>query len=164
MTSDFDKYLLVGVIVGSTMLVICTWLIVDFCMFHREKVNHRKKKTGLFYSKKTKRLQMHHASIYLPAPAPDDPPQENSSDPSSKSPRCLSPIQRSSSPSAANTLSPLQNKIKKKLRTQAKGGHSPRNLQKKSSNEKGSFKLSDTEESELFPVINDGSVPEKESL
>lgn len=145
---DLDKYLRVSIIVGLTMLVICTWLITDFCLFHREKVKQREKKTASAPVKKPKRLQMHHLS----APVSSD-LQECSRElqVTGKTPRCLIPMQESLSSPAENRFIPKQHKLKKKLK--AKAVNSPRNLQRKSSDEKGSFRLSEDEELDLFPVI-----------
>ncbi|XP_061196487.1 uncharacterized protein LOC133204760 [Saccostrea echinata] len=155
--SGLDKYILVGIIVGSTMLVICTWLITDFCLYHREKAKHKEKKSAKFYTKKPKRLQMHHVSMQVPLPVPNTAAPEASTDKdysTAKSPRTTSPVQAPLSPTG-NTLSPIQNKLKKKLKKEKAMGSSPRNVHKKSSNEKGSFKLSEDEESDFYSVIND---------
>ncbi|XP_062616928.1 uncharacterized protein LOC134278647 [Saccostrea cucullata] len=178
--SGLDKYILVGIIVGSTMLVICTWLITDFCLYHREKAKHKDKKNHKFYTRKPKRLQMHHVSLQMPLPLtnPSAPEQSTDIDYSTtklqrttspvqaqvshstvKSPRTTSPVQAPLSPTG-NTLSPKQNKLKKKLKRDKALGSSPRNMHKKSSNEKGSFRLSEDEESDFYSVLNDDKATE----
>lgn len=111
-------------------------------------MKQREKKTASAPVKKPKRLQMHHAT----APVASD-LQECAREiqVTGKTPRCLIPMQRSLSPPAENVFVPKQHKLKKKLK--AKAINSPRNLQRKSSDEKGSFRLSEDEELDLFPVI-----------
>lgn len=146
------------------MLVICTWLITDFCLFHRNKMKHKEKKAATAQTKKPKRLQMHHVSMQRATTSVSG-VQEHPTGGSAqeKSLLFVPQFQNSLSPSTENTVSPRHHKLKKKLKSQAKQHlHSPRNLQRKSSEERGSFKLSEDEESDLFPVSNDGKTDEKE--
>ncbi|XP_061166387.1 uncharacterized protein LOC133175309 [Saccostrea echinata] len=50
-----EKYQLVLLIVGSTVCVVATWLIVDFCLYHRERKARRdKNKKDTWHQHQTK--------------------------------------------------------------------------------------------------------------